>query len=766
MSQKPIIGLVVAGILVVLVAISSLWAEKQHERAADLQTHTWQVINAADDLLYDLKDAGTGQRSFAESGDEAVLEAYLAVRDTIPGQLNNLRQLTHDNPVQQHRLDALTPLIEARMALLAQTIALRRQQGSAAALEILNSGRSKQLMDTIRTEMRNFDRDEENLLAQRSAQFHASQSRLANLILLANVLFVLLIMLAIYLVYRESQRRITALGVAAVAFETPESLMITDADEVILQVNEAFTLNTGYSAAEAIGQTPRILKSGYHDAAFYTEMWDTLLRTGNWHGEIWDRRKNGEIYPKMLTIKAVTNASGTVTHYVGTHQDITERKAAEAEINKLAFYDALTGLPNRRLLLMRLKQALASSARNGREGALLFIDLDNFKQLNDTRGHDIGDLLLQQVAQRLESCIREGDTVARLGGDEFVVMLEDLSGHAREASALTEAVGEKILVTLGQPYQLDSKPYRSTPSIGATLFNSEQQTIAELLKKADIAMYQAKKSGRNTLRFFDAQMQDAINTRASLEEELRQALEKQQFHLYYQIQVDGSQRPLGAEVLIRWMHPERGIVPPLQFIPLAEETGLILPIGLWVLETACAQIKVWEQDERTRDLVLAVNVSARQFGQANFVAQVQAVVQRHAIDPTRLKLELTESMLVENISDIIASMTALKKIGIQFSLDDFGTGYSSLQYLQKLPLDQLKIDQSFVRDMTVDVGDNAIVQTIIAMAKVLNLDIIAEGVETEEQHQRLHFLGCDHYQGYLFSKPVPIEQFEVLLKRS
>ena len=764
MSQKPIIGLVVAGILVVLVAISSLWAEKQHERAADLQTHTWQVINAADDLLYDLKDAGTGQRSFAESGDAAVLEAYLAVRDTIPGQLNNLHQLTRDNPVQQHRLDALTPLIEARMALLAQTIALRRQQGSAAALEILNSGRSKQLMDAIRTEMRNFDRDEENLLAQRSAQFHASQSRLANLILLANVLFVLLIMLAIYLVYRESQRRITALGVAAVAFETPESLMITDADEVILQVNEAFTLNTGYSAAEAIGQTPRILKSGYHDAAFYTEMWDTLLRNGTWHGEIWDCRKNGEIYPKMLTIKAVTNASGTVTHYVATHQDISERKAAEAEINKLAFYDALTGLPNRRLLLMRLKQALASSARNGREGALLFIDLDNFKQLNDTRGHDIGDLLLQQVAQRLESCIREGDTVARLGGDEFVVMLEDLSGHAREASALTETVGEKILATLGQPYQLDSKPYRSTPSIGATLFNSEQQTVAELLKKADIAMYQAKKSGRNTLRFFDHAMQETLNARTTLEAELRRALDSQQFQLYYQIQVNSAHHNLGAEALLRWQHPERGLLPPDQFIALAEDTGLILPIGLWVLDTACAQISAWQEMALSRELVLSINVSMKQFHQPDFASQVQDAVQRHAINPALLKLELTENLLLNHIEDNIVTMHALKQIGVQLTLDDFGSGYSSLQNLKRMPLDQIKIDSSFVHDMSSNNRDNTAVHAIIAMAKSLGLSVIAEGVETTEQQQLILDSGCNSYQGYLFGKPMPITPFNEILK--
>jgi diguanylate cyclase (GGDEF)-like protein len=413
----------------------------------------------------------------------------------------------------------------------------------------------------------------------------------------------------------------------------------------------------------------------------------------------------------------------------------------------------------------RLQQSLASSARSGRKGALLFIDLDNFKDINDTLGHDIGDLLLQQTAQRLKSCLREVDTVARLGGDEFVVMLEDLSEQLIEAATQTKAVGEKILAALNQPYLLATHKYHCTPSIGATIFSDHRQSGEELLKRADIAMYQAKKAGRNTLRFFNPKMQDVINTRTALESELRKALENQQFHLYYQIQVDSSYHPLGAEALIRWIHPERGLVSPADFIPLAEETGLILPIGQWVLETACTQLKAWEQEALTRDLVLAVNVSAKQFRQADFVSQVQAVMQRHSINPTRLKLELTESMLLENIEDTIATMNALSGIGIQFSLDDFGTGYSSLQYLKRLPLNQIKIDKSFVRDIVIDSSDKAIVSAIIAMTQSLMLSVIAEGVETDEQRQLLLESGCAHYQGYLFSKPVPIEQFEALLKQ-
>ena len=555
------------------------------------------------------------------------------------------------------------------------------------------------------------------------------------------------------------------LRIAATAFDSQEGMMITDANSLILRVNSSFTEITGYPTEEAVGQTPRLLKSGRHDAAFYATMWESISKNGSWQGEIWNRRKNGEIYPEYLTITAVKDESGAVTNYVTTFNDITKSKAAVDEIKHLAFYDPLTRLPNRRLLLDRLKQALASSARNGRQGALLFIDLDNFKTLNDTQGHNVGDLLLQQVAQRLESCVRKGDTVARLGGDEFVVMLEDLSKNTREAAALTEVVGNKILATLCRPYLLGGHEYHSTPSIGATLFNDRQQTREELLKQADIAMYQAKKDGRNTLRFFDPQMQDTINAHAALESDLRRAIENRQFQLYYQIQVDESRRPLGAEALIRWIHPERGLVSPAQFIPLAEETGLIMSIGQWVLETACEQIYAWQRDARTRDLVLAVNVSARQFLQADFATQVNAALQWHIINPRLLKLELTESLLMDNIEQSIETMSILKDIGIQFSLDDFGTGYSSLQYLKRLPLDQLKIDQSFVRDLVSNESDSSLVSTIIAMAHNFKLNVIAEGVETEEQQQILMHKGCTHYQGYLYSKPVPLDEFEALLER-
>jgi diguanylate cyclase (GGDEF)-like protein/PAS domain S-box-containing protein len=564
----------------------------------------------------------------------------------------------------------------------------------------------------------------------------------------------------------ERKKIDTELRIAATAFESQEGIMVTDNNGVILRVNQVFTNLTGYTSQELIGQNPRILKSGQQDSDFYKAMWKCINNKGKWEGEIWDRRKNGEIFPTWLSISAVKDLSGEVTSFVSTHTDISERKVSEEKIRRLAFYDSLTGLPNRRLLMDRLGHAIDSNARSGKEAALLFIDLDNFKNLNDTLGHDIGDKLLQQVAKRLESSVRMGDTVARLGGDEFMVIIEDLSQESMEAAAQTEAIGDKILEALSQQYRLSSNEFHSTCSIGATLFKGRVQTSEDLFKQADIAMYQAKKAGRNALRFFDPQMQDAINARSSLEGDLRKAVEGNQFQLYYQVQVDSNRRPLGAEALIRWNHPERGMVSPAQFIPLAEESGLIVQIGKWVLEAACTQLKAWQQNPLYQALTLSVNVSAKQFHESNFVDQVHAAVELNAIDPALLKLEPTESMLQENIEDTISTMNALKAIGVRFSLDDFGTGFSSLQYLKKLPLNQLKIDQSFVRDLVFDSNDQAIVRTIILMAQSLALEIIAEGVETEEQLLILQNNGCDHFQGYLFGKPVPIEQFETQLVNS
>ena len=562
----------------------------------------------------------------------------------------------------------------------------------------------------------------------------------------------------------EHKKTEEALRIAAITFDAQVGILITDAEARILRVNPYYETITGYSEAEIIGKNPRIFKSGRHDAAFYQEMWTTLLNTGKWSGEVWDQRKNGEIYPKSLTITAVYDNKNRVTHYVAVFRDISRRKKSEQEIYQLAFYDSLTQLPNRRLLLDRLQQALTASVRNGRHGALLFLDLDHFKVINDTQGHAMGDQLLIEVARRLQTCVREGDSVARLGGDEFVVLLEDLSGEADEAATQTELVAEKIRGELSQPYLLQDYECHSTASTGISLFLKHQENSDSLLQHADVAMYQAKLAGRNAIRFFDPQMQTVLDMRASLDADLRRALEKQQFCLHYQVQVDSLRRPLGAEVLLRWDHPERGMVIPAKFIPLAEETGLIVPIGLWVLQTACTQLKEWQNDPLTRDLTLAVNVSAKQFRQLDFVEQVQRALLESGAKPTHLKLELTESTVLENVEDTITKMRELKIIGVGFSMDDFGTGYSSLQYLKRLPLDQIKIDQSFVGDIATDPNDAAIVQTIIAMTEALGLNVIAEGVETEAQREFLDLHGCHAFQGFLFGQPVAIEPFKEMLR--
>ncbi len=441
-----------------------------------------------------------------------------------------------------------------------------------------------------------------------------------------------------------------------------------------------------------------------------------------------------------------------------------ERVASETEIRSLAFYDPLTRLPNRRLLIERLRHAMFSCARSERAGALLFIDLDNFKTLNDTLGHDMGDLLLQQVGERLTHCIREGDTVARLGGDEFVVMLEGLGHELKEALAQAEVIGQKILHALAVPYDLDGRRHQSTSSIGITVFEHHHHSIDELMKRADLAMYNAKSAGRNTLRFFDPHMQTVVSQRAALEHDLREGLRLDQFELYFQSQRDALARITGAEVLLRWNHPNRGLVGPNDFIALTEETGLIVPLGMWVLESACKQLAEWSQARHTAHLSIAVNISVLQFRQPDFVDQVRAALAASGANPKRLKLELTESLLLEDVEEIIGKMQALKRQGVGFSLDDFGTGYSSLSYLKRLPLDQLKIDQSFVRDLPADMNDAAIASTILALAHHMGLHVIAEGVETEEQRAFLSTIGCRAFQGYLFERPLPLAQFLLLLK--
>jgi diguanylate cyclase (GGDEF)-like protein/PAS domain S-box-containing protein len=458
--------------------------------------------------------------------------------------------------------------------------------------------------------------------------------------------------------------------------------------------------------------------------------------------------------------------AGARTGTLSSGEDVTERRQAEERIRELAFFDQLTALPNRTLLLDRLKQTLSTCLRSGSQGALLFIDLDNFKSLNDTLGHDTGDILLQQVARRLTHCVREEDTVARFGGDEFVVILAALNGSAEEAATGAEVVAQKILSSLNDVYHLGQVTQRSTASVGVTLFDGHNVSAEDLMKQADLAMYRSKDAGRNLVHFFDPALESAVKERVRLERDLRRALAEGQFLLHYQAQVGSNGRLCGAEALLRWQSPRCGLVFPVEFIRLSEETGLIVPLGLWVFEAACRQLAAWASQPEMAQLTIAVNVSARQFHELDIVDQLLNVIRRTGAKPERLKLELTESLLLDNVADTVSKMSALKARGVAFSLDDFGTGYSSLSYLRRLPLDELKIDQSFVHHIVANPSDAAIARTIVALGQSLGLRVIAEGVENEEQRQFLASIGCFAYQGYHHSRPLPVDGLEGLVRRS
>lgn len=552
------------------------------------------------------------------------------------------------------------------------------------------------------------------------------------------------------------------LRVAAIALDSHEAIAISDANKTIIKVNQSFSKITGYSAEEAIGRTlGELLKSGRHDDLFYQAMKKKLQWDQCWEGEIWYRHKNGGEFPHRLNFAAVTNDDGHITHYVASFNDISQQKEAEETIHNLAFFDSLTELPNRRMLQDRLQHTLASSSRNRRHGAILFMDLDNFKELNDTKGHDVGDMLLVEIARRLQACVRGNDTVSRLGGDEFVVVLNDLNEGKQQAAVQAEVIAEEMRESINQSVDLRGFNYQSSSSIGISMFQGDDVSAEDLLKRADTAMYQAKQSGRNAIHFFDPATHAAMEARIVLEADLRTAIAEDQFKLFYQMQVDNTGSIIGAEALLRWQHPQQGLISPDDFIPLAEENGLILPIGHWVLETACAQLKAWETVASARHLQLAINVSARQFHHPDFVQQVCTALEKTAIDPSKLKLEFTESLMLDNVSGTIIKMRMLKKMGISFCMNDFGTGYSSLAYLTQLLLDQIKVDKSFVRNIGLKPSDDVIVQTIIGMAKNLGMDVVAVGVETMEQRDFLFDSGCFSFQGYLFGWAVPLEEFEV-----
>ena len=562
----------------------------------------------------------------------------------------------------------------------------------------------------------------------------------------------------------EHNKTIEELRISAITFNSQDAIIIADAEHKILRVNQRFIDITGYTLADVIGLEPSLLSSSAQNEQFYRRMWRTIESVGSWEGEIWDRRKNADVFPMFITITAIRDAKSRVTNYVFSFSDITATKRDADAIHKLVFFDPLTRLPNRRALIDKLSETLLSCASSGINAALLFVDLDNFKEINDTLGHQLGDKMLVQTAQRLNDCVRNRDTIARIGGDEFVVILQDLGVSLGVARVKTSIIAKKILAALNNPYTLGEHEIHSSASIGATFVSYDETPLQEMLKQADIAMYQAKRSGRNKLCFFDPEMQENITLQARVSNALHSAIQNHEFELYYQLQVDTGHKAVGAEALIRWEHPQLGIVSPVDFIPVAEESGLILPIGLWVLDAACAQLKLWQATSRTSGLSIAVNISPRQFHQSDFVETVLDAIAKADISPSSLKLELTETLILDDVSATIEKMQRLKQAGVEFALDDFGTGYSSLSYLTQLPLSQLKIDQSFVHNIGIKESDDIIVQTIIGMANSLGIKMIAEGVESEAQRLFLEDLGCPLFQGYLFGKPMPIAEFEQLLE--
>jgi diguanylate cyclase (GGDEF)-like protein/PAS domain S-box-containing protein len=542
--------------------------------------------------------------------------------------------------------------------------------------------------------------------------------------------------------------------------QSPESIVITDTSGSILYVNEAFQRITGYARDEVLGRNPRILNGGLTPSATYAQMWSTLLAGEVWRGEFNNVRKDGSAYLELATIAPIKDAGGTVTHYVAVKEDITQRKQSEALLHRLAYFDALTGLPNRALLHDRIAQAIRSGVRRESFGMLMLVDIDRFRQLNDTLGHAAGDRLLCEVAARLRASVREEDTVARHGDDDFAVLVERIGETESDALSHAEHIARKLQQALQQPYVLGSETgdrHFATLSIGISLFHDGVSSLESLLKQAEVALYRAKQDGRDTVRFFNPEMQAVVDAHARLEARMHEALEANAFRLFFQPQVNRRGVVIGAEALLRWPLDGGPMVSPAEFIPLAEDTGHIVQLGLWVLRTACAQLARWQTDDSTRHLKIAVNVSARQFHQPDFVASVKETVHAAGIDPGRLELELTESAILSDVDETILRMNELRALGIRFALDDFGTGYSSLSYLKRLPFDQLKIDQSFVRDMAENQGCEAIVLAILSLSHALGLEVVAEGVETPEQRDFLRQHGCDSFQGYLFGKPLPIE---------
>ncbi|MFU8787867.1 MAG: EAL domain-containing protein [Methylobacter sp.] len=556
----------------------------------------------------------------------------------------------------------------------------------------------------------------------------------------------------------ERKHQEEELRLAAKVFEnSDEGILITDEQSRIVKVNPAFTAVTGYDAEEVIGKSPAILKSHKHSPEFYREMWGKISREGSWQGEIWNRRKNGDFYLECLSINAIADQFGRATHFIGIFSDITRRRLNEQQIELMAHYDALTDLPNRVLFNERLKHCIVRATRHKQWISVLFLDLDRFKTLNDTLGHFIGDLLLQGVAKRLKACVRESDTVSRFGGDEFMIVLSDFEDE-QAATLHTAEIAQKILSELAKAFDLSGNKFMTTTSVGIAFFPKDGRSVAELMKNADTAMYHAKEQGRNNYQCYSDSMRELALTRSTLENDLRSVLENRELLLYYQPVIDlHTAEVVSFEALIRWRHPKRGLILPDQFIPIAEETGLITDIGEWVLHTACRQLNHWHKAGKNH-LKISVNLSARQFMQHNLVDIVKYVLDLYGLKPQHLELEITETIIMKNMNQTIKTLKSLQQLGVSISLDDFGTGYSSLTYLKQFPVNSLKIDRSFVRDILEESDDKVIVNSIIAIAQHMGIDIITEGIEQIGQAHYLKNQGCQFGQGYFFAVPCVAEE--------